>query len=263
MPVLDRYLEALRMPGAQAITFKSGLPVEILANGSVRTVNNAVPTGEQLVSILSEILPPDFRDTAQGPKDYPYQSPLGPVKITVQVAGANVVARVMPWTGPAPAAPPPAPPAAPAPAPSAAPPSGGYRPAPAAQPPAAPRKMGKKEGSKKPANMDELFNPMLDLNASDLHLKTNKQPMIRLHGEMEWLEGFAPLSQEELWKLLSSIMPPRNLKEYESTHDTDFAYEMDRARMRCNVFKDIVGIGAVFRQIPTKIQSVKELRPRW
>ncbi|HVO30368.1 MAG TPA: hypothetical protein VMV18_06515, partial [bacterium] len=98
MAVLDRYLEALRMPGAQAITFKSGLPVEILANGAVRTVNNAVPTAEQLIGILGEILPPEFRN-ATSPADYPYNSPLGPVRITVQVANGGVVARVMPWQG--------------------------------------------------------------------------------------------------------------------------------------------------------------------
>ena len=63
------------MPGAQAITFKSGQPVEILANNATRTVNNAVPTADQLVSILTEVLPPEFRNSATG--EYPYQSPLG------------------------------------------------------------------------------------------------------------------------------------------------------------------------------------------
>ena len=49
------------MPGAQAITFKSGMPVEILANNATRTVNNAVPTAEQLTAILGECLGAEFR----------------------------------------------------------------------------------------------------------------------------------------------------------------------------------------------------------
>ena len=90
MAVLDRYLEALRMPGAQAITFKSGMPVEILANNATRTVNNAVPTADQLLSILSEVLPPEFRTQGAGAsKDYPYTSPFGLVKINVQMAAGK------------------------------------------------------------------------------------------------------------------------------------------------------------------------------
>ena len=255
MAVLDRYLEALRMPGAQAITFKSGMPVEILANNATRTVNNAVPTADQLLSILSEVLPPEFRTQGAGAsKDYPYTSPLGLVKINVQMAAGSIVARVMPWVGPPPAGPPSGPP----PAHAASPASGAHEKAPGK---GTGHVQGKipREGTKKPTHMDDLFNPMLDMNASDLHLKSGKQPMVRLHGEMEYLDGYAPLGDDDIRTLVLSIMPERNKTEYQETHDTDFAYEMNRARMRCNVFKDIVGIGAVFRQIPTKIQSYKEL----
>ncbi|HWZ26973.1 MAG TPA: PilT/PilU family type 4a pilus ATPase, partial [Gemmatimonadales bacterium] len=42
--------------------------------------------------------------------------------------------------------------------------------------------------------------------------------------------------------------------------DTDFAYELSgTARFRCNVFADRNGIGAVFRLIPSKILSFKDL----
>ena len=247
MAVLDRYLEALRMPGAQAITFKSGAPVEILANGAVRTVNNAVPTTEQLMVILAEVLPPDFRSQPQTAlKDYPYQSPLGPVKITVQLGQGGCTARVQPWPdAPAPAAP------APAPAPAAGPrPTMGARPAPGAAP-----------TGPKPGHIDELFHQMLDVNASDLHLKSNRAPYLRVHGEMELMPNRPPLSSDDIWSLLGPIMPERNKSQVLEIWDTDFAYEVPgRARMRCNVFKDIVGWGAVFRQIPTKIQTVEELK---
>jgi twitching motility protein PilT len=54
-------------------------------------------------------------------------------------------------------------------------------------------------------------------------------------------------------------MPKRNKVEFEETSDTDFAYEMPGARLRCNIFRDRRGIGAVFRKIPTKILSAKDL----
>jgi twitching motility protein PilT len=63
-----------------------------------------------------------------------------------------------------------------------------------------------------------------------------------------------------LEQFVQSIMPERNRAEYKESNDTDFAYEVaGRARMRCNVFRDLAGVGAVFRQIPQKILSAKEL----
>lgn len=241
MAVLDRYLEALRMPGAQAITFKSGSPVEILANNATRTVNNAVPTLEQLLVILQEVLPAEFKNApANALKDYPYQSPLGPVKITVQLGAGGCTARIQPWADA-----PPAPAPAPAPGPRA---TMTARPGPSAP-------------GVKPGHMDELFGQMLDANASDLHMKSGRVPYLRVHGEMEQMSNRPVLSSEDIWNLLLAIMPERNKDQVLEIWDTDFAYEVPgRARMRCNVFKDIVGWGAVFRQIPSKILTVEDLK---
>jgi twitching motility protein PilT len=105
------------------------------------------------------------------------------------------------------------------------------------------------------------------MKASDLHLKSATQPMLRVDGSMVLMPNRAPIQPPELQLLLETIMPERNRAEYRDTNDTDFAYElMDRtggtlrARMRCNVFRDIVGIGAVFRQIPSKILTAEDLR---
>jgi twitching motility protein PilT len=85
--------------------------------------------------------------------------------------------------------------------------------------------------------------------------------MLRVHGEMEVMPNRPPLSSEDIWTLLQPIMPQRNKDQVQEIWDTDFAYEVPgRARMRCNVFKDIVGWGAVFRQIPTKILTCDELK---
>ncbi|MCC6811978.1 MAG: type IV pilus twitching motility protein PilT [Deltaproteobacteria bacterium] len=111
-----------------------------------------------------------------------------------------------------------------------------------------------------PRHMNELFDQMLEMKASDLHLKSTKVPMIRVHGDMDKMAGRPPIPAEDLYSLLTAIMPERNKKQYEEVRDTDFAYELPNGtRMRCNVFKDIVGVGAVFRQIPSKILTTKDL----
>jgi twitching motility protein PilT len=50
------------------------------------------------------------------------------------------------------------------------------------------------------------------------------------------------------------------VKEFEETGDVDFAYEIPGlARYRSNFFRQRSGIGAVFREIPSKIMTCKDL----
>ncbi|MBI5483964.1 MAG: type IV pilus twitching motility protein PilT [Deltaproteobacteria bacterium] len=111
-----------------------------------------------------------------------------------------------------------------------------------------------------PAHLDELFHQMLDMKASDLHLKSGKSPMVRVDGSMMFMPGRGPIDNETLNRLLHEILPEKNREEFKETNDTDFGYELgERSRMRANVFRDIAGIGGVFRQIPTKILTAQQL----
>jgi twitching motility protein PilT len=101
---------------------------------------------------------------------------------------------------------------------------------------------------------------MLDMKASDLHLKSGKAPMVRVDGSMAHMEGRGAIDGEHLAALLEKITPEKNREEFRETNDTDFAYELgERSRMRANIFRDIAGIGAVFRQIPSKILTAEQL----
>jgi twitching motility protein PilT len=113
-----------------------------------------------------------------------------------------------------------------------------------------------------PAPMiDQLFRRMCDLKASDLHLSSGTPPLVRKDGEMQPLvESAGPLTTDMVRRLLWEIMPEANRAEFEARHDTDFAYEIaGLARFRANVFLDRLGVGAVFRVIPSKILSAETL----
>lgn len=111
------------------------------------------------------------------------------------------------------------------------------------------------------ARMDALFNRMAEVGASDLHLSVSMPPMVRMDGKMQRLEcNESTLSPEIMRELLHSIMPEKNIEEFERRNDTDFAYEIPGlARFRCNIFMDRKGMGAVFRIIPTKILTAEQL----
>ncbi len=131
------------------------------------------------------------------------------------------------------------------------------------QPPMAPDKQlmdaGLSGGST--AEIDRLLLTMLERKASDLHISTTSAPMLRVDGEMQAVPGQRPLNAEQVQRILLPIVPPRNREEFQKTHDTDFAYELEgRARFRVNCFVDMRGMGAVFRVIPSKILTVEDLR---
>jgi len=107
--------------------------------------------------------------------------------------------------------------------------------------------------------VQDYFKLMVERNASDLHLTSSNRPMFRVAGDMVAVSDEV-LTAEAVQTLIDEIIPQRNRQEWEQCHDTDFAYDMDSvARLRCNVFSDRRGIGAVFRLIPTKILTLQEL----
>ncbi|NJB66903.1 twitching motility protein PilT [Desulfobaculum xiamenense] len=100
---------------------------------------------------------------------------------------------------------------------------------------------------------------MHEMGASDLHLSSGTQPIIRLHGELERVK-YKVLEHDELKKLLFEITPEAKVKEFEETGDIDFAYEVPNlARYRVNFFNQARGVAAVFREIPQTILTVEQL----
>ncbi len=145
---------------------------------------------------------------------------------------------------------------APEPPPEPAPPVPAVHASPAAPPGAAPAGdpgVGKRA-------IDRILLHQLELKASDTHLSSDCHPVMRVHGEMKEQTSFAKLDSAQVEELLAPITPDRNREEFARRNDTDFAYEIPgHGRFRVNVFRDRKGAGAVFRQIPTKILTAKEL----
>nr|MBN8613244.1 type IV pilus twitching motility protein PilT [Deltaproteobacteria bacterium] len=101
---------------------------------------------------------------------------------------------------------------------------------------------------------------MIAVSASDLHLSSDVVPMVRRHGEMQYLFKRGPISDRELREILFEIVPARNKAEFQELNDTDFAHTIEGlARFRMNYFADRKGIGLVARQIPFAIMSPEKL----
>jgi twitching motility protein PilT len=108
--------------------------------------------------------------------------------------------------------------------------------------------------------LNHYLRMMIAVGASDLHLSSDVIPMVRRHGEMQYLFKRGAISDRELRDLLFEIVPARNKAEFQEVNDTDFAHNIEGlARFRMNYFADRKGIGMVARQIPFTILSPEKL----
>ena len=108
--------------------------------------------------------------------------------------------------------------------------------------------------------LDELLTRMVAEGASDVHLSAGHKPRWRIDGEMAEIGDTAVLSAEEVYELLEPAMDERHKQEFKEGHDTDLGYEIPGvSRFRVNVFRDKQGVGAVLRQIPSKIMTFEQL----
>jgi twitching motility protein PilT len=109
------------------------------------------------------------------------------------------------------------------------------------------------------AQIDAFFKLMNEQGASDLHMISGQQPVLRIRGDMERVK-YKLLENDPLKAMLYEIVTEEKVKEFEETGDIDFGYEIPGiARYRGNLFQQKYGIGAVFREIPSDILSCKQL----
>jgi twitching motility protein PilT len=109
------------------------------------------------------------------------------------------------------------------------------------------------------AKIDDYLEEILKRDGSDLHFMAGDPPRIRQYGKL------APLRSERLGadfvrEAIYEIMPRKALDRLETRDGTDFAYTLGTlARFRVNVLRQLNGMGAVFRAIPSKAQTLEQL----
>lgn len=109
------------------------------------------------------------------------------------------------------------------------------------------------------AKIDAFFKLLHEQKASDLHLISGQQPVLRIRGDLERVK-YKVLDDDELRTMLYEITAEEKIKIFEETGDLDFSYEIPGlGRYRANYFRQKNGIGAVFREIPEEILTVQQL----
>jgi twitching motility protein PilT len=110
------------------------------------------------------------------------------------------------------------------------------------------------------AKIDALFDRLMELKGSDLHLGVGMPVMGRVRGELVPLTE-NDLTQEQLESMLLEITDAEQRKTILEQWDLDFAYQYgNKARFRANYFYKQTGIAAVFRTIPSTVLTLDDLK---
>jgi twitching motility protein PilT len=113
--------------------------------------------------------------------------------------------------------------------------------------------------AEKSLTLNDLLRFTKDQGASDLHLSEGSTPMIRIDGRLHKLD-LPGLTRQGIKDLLLGALVGDLSKRFEDKYEVDFAKEIDdNTRFRCNIFKQINGLGGAFRTIPAEIRSFEEL----
>jgi twitching motility protein PilT len=108
-------------------------------------------------------------------------------------------------------------------------------------------------------NFKGAITEMVQMDASDLHLKVGRPPTVRVAGELVQLAQ-QPIKPEELKALAEQLMTPRQVKEFAEHKEADFAIGVPGVgRFRTNVFQQRGTLAFVFRSIPYEVKTLQEL----
>ena len=130
------------------------------------------------------------------------------------------------------------------------PPNAAPNPAPAAGAPVTPPRLPK---------LRDFLRIMVKENASDLVLKANGCPAVRVAGVIRFL-GDQPLPPELMRAYIEEVLSERLRAEFEKSGAMDTAVTLPGVgRFRCNAFHQCGEFGLVFRAIKNEIPSFKDL----
>lgn len=117
-------------------------------------------------------------------------------------------------------------------------------------------------GSSQRLEIDRLFEALVKLEGSDLHLKVGQPPIIRVKGALQPLKA-PQIDDDEMNRLCKPMLNDRQHKILEDEGGCDFAHvatiEGVRWRFRVNLLQQQGALGLVARRVNNKIPDFKGL----
>jgi twitching motility protein PilT len=117
---------------------------------------------------------------------------------------------------------------------------------------AAPPNVDKFLGRREEYEIDKLFRALVKLSGSDLHLKVDRPPIVRVNGTLRPMNR-GPINDEEMVRLCVPLLNERNRRIFDETGGADFAHTVDVDgklwRFRVNMLQQLGHMGMVARRV--------------
>src|SRR4051812_16481479 len=110
-------------------------------------------------------------------------------------------------------------------------------------------------------DVNELLRYVVEQGGSDLHLKVNSPPRVRIDGRLQQAP-FDVLTSSDTERVAYAILPKDRADEFETTAEADFAHSVAGVgRFRVNVFRQRGSVGLVLRRGVPRPPSFGSLGP--
>jgi twitching motility protein PilT len=108
-------------------------------------------------------------------------------------------------------------------------------------------------------SLNDLLVYMSKQQASDLHLKPMRPPLVRVQGKLIAVKT-DPLKPADLERMLLPLLNRAQKEKFDASQSVDFGYGVPGvARFRANIYMQRGTCGAVFRRIPIQVASIETL----
>lgn len=109
-------------------------------------------------------------------------------------------------------------------------------------------------------DINQLFKIAVDKKASDLHLAVGNPPIIRIDGELRKVPDMPVLTNQDVEKMIFSILNEKQKESYVKEKELDVSYELKGlSRFRVNLHWERENAGLVARVISTDPPSMEDI----
>lgn len=107
---------------------------------------------------------------------------------------------------------------------------------------------------------EQLLRLLEEKQGSDLYLKADQPPHLKISGQLEPLAEFPPLNEEDVVGIATQLLDEKQLRLLQSNLEMDISYVMDDdLRFRINFFYQQGSLALVIRRIRREAQTFAEL----
>ncbi|HVX85596.1 MAG TPA: PilT/PilU family type 4a pilus ATPase [Phycisphaerae bacterium] len=112
---------------------------------------------------------------------------------------------------------------------------------------------------RKKNRIDKFFKSVVVNDGSDLHLKSEVVPRIRVHGDLVYMKT-DPIDPADMDSMIEEMLNPEQLHHFREHGTLDLAYAINKVdRFRVNIFRQRGTTSLVARRINPKIPNYKDL----